>query len=1395
VISAVTSTTQYKLDHDTDVAIAATEVYKYLETQTAPKGTWESWQGDYSQGVDEGHFYMECSNQGICDRKAGTCECFDGYAGSACQRHACPNDSSGHGTCESVDELRTHNVTQVLNFTVYSGIQDGALLGEGRASKANLHTLVPSSDPTDSSNDVVLAVGDTIRVGGPEGQDVVISAVSDTSITVVTSSTEEHPYGTLVYLVAKYDLWDGDMGRACLCDLTYHGPDCSLRKCPKGDDPLTCDNVMTDASTAQQVVGGNTDYAQKSEKQNIYLDSARGSLSGTFTLTFTDDFGQRWTTKPIYVNERLTSRAYVDSTTSTVVTFNPPLPYGELEAGDYLMIGDERSEIETVYPVVSTTVHRPIKLGGVVDSVLVRNGYLATHANQFCFRAGPARGIKQALEALPNGVVPSVTTENFKTGQLLGYPAEGANMADDSTGAVGSSKLALFKNINHKYANQISEVCIGTPTFPGLHCDLDPATDGTAACLPGCTYQTGTTSTGGDEFAGPTTGPDMAYNGGVAPYDQIRYVATDGKSEFLQVRNVDVFVTGQLEMIAAKGKVTHTGQASTYGYGNTGSKSSDMPYAAGALTTNQGIGSKKGSKMSGAIYRAGGYHVRVTFTHNGGDLPELEVDEDGLFSVFFREFTGTVQAATPSKVEAHLHGGAVFDSRAAYPFPNYYIDQGIDSSSGDNRVGASGSGSNPTFKGDKADLKVMAGMRIKLADQVRLVVQDIDRATATDATTVATFYVDQPFVRCDVSETVDDVDYLFYRYPVEQLYDEATYAALTMSRAVFFPKADSNFATLAFKHKTYDTSNADETGLPTISIVKEPLAANGGWQFTGISELDDFATDASDINAFASTVVAQIFPLGTEISCSGSSTCTSTGACNDRTFVISGMKKAGDTVNDAFTIDAAIVGTSDTATAASTDRESIVHWKGSYTNPVAADKGAATTDTVSGTTILVCRAYDLMATLSSGHSTPISDRIKAATTLAAAANHKHVTALGNYGRSPPLHHNHRTAYATVTDQRPLIWESPDSDLAHLSKILPSPSNALRRGVVGAGGGAITFTVDSDNSATSAGISLLLTVTDGDTMTLTIGGTAGTALVADTMGWLGAFGYDAGLSQTTPLTQKIYVSMQGCSPTDLFSTFETEVLATTITSTVLTVDGGSGPPVAIAHNFGSTGATYYICAGETITVSSRLGNLIDSKAVVIGDRIKFKTTGNNLDSVRGKVATNGQVTRQGVANHNYKTGDRVRTSALQLGTAGCGSTATGAGAQIQPSTDYFVVRASATVFTLREVLDGVAGTTDLVCANANTLIDFVPSATLYETRTVDKLWADATTGDVTMFTVKDAYSMNVRAAHQMEAWVDESGTTEQLVCGRRGLCEEDTGSCACFAGYTGQACGTQHTLAQ
>jgi len=52
---------------------------------------------------DEAHFYRECSNKGICNRKTGICDCFPGFEGEGCRRMSCPLDCNGHGQCQLIE--------------------------------------------------------------------------------------------------------------------------------------------------------------------------------------------------------------------------------------------------------------------------------------------------------------------------------------------------------------------------------------------------------------------------------------------------------------------------------------------------------------------------------------------------------------------------------------------------------------------------------------------------------------------------------------------------------------------------------------------------------------------------------------------------------------------------------------------------------------------------------------------------------------------------------------------------------------------------------------------------------------------------------------------------------------------------------------------------------------------------------------------------------------------------------------------------------------------------------------------------------------------------------------------------------------------------------------------
>ncbi|KAG1712362.1 hypothetical protein DVH05_000109 [Phytophthora capsici] len=162
---------------------------------------------DTAQRKDDAHYYAECGNRGTCDRTSGECSCDPGFVGSGCRRMQCPNDCSGHGTCEYIEELASNDYNK--------------------------------------------------RVGGKSG--------------------------------TTYEVWDQEKIMGCVCDGGYEGHDCSLRSCPKGDDPLTPNQV---------------DMVQA-----IVIDQAGGSGY----LTYHDPYGNSYTTDKITFDTTANVKATCDS--------------------------------------------------------------------------------------------------------------------------------------------------------------------------------------------------------------------------------------------------------------------------------------------------------------------------------------------------------------------------------------------------------------------------------------------------------------------------------------------------------------------------------------------------------------------------------------------------------------------------------------------------------------------------------------------------------------------------------------------------------------------------------------------------------------------------------------------------------------------------------------------------------------------------------------------------------------------------------------------------------------------------------------------------------------------------------------------------------------------------
>merc|ERR1712167_518409 len=169
-------------------------------------------------------------------------------------------------------------------------------------------------------------------------------------------------------------------------------------------------------------------------------ESTSGRLTGTFTLTFTDEYGDKWETLPVPNKVRMSQYGTVSS---GVITFGGAglLP-DEIGINDYVMVGQDVCRVSKLtWKNKQTKTHYSKADCGVATAIADSdNDSNNDPIPEPVYRITVAKEIRDALKALPNHRIPDVTVETITSQGRFAFTADDATSTD--TSAVSSTASA-----------------------------------------------------------------------------------------------------------------------------------------------------------------------------------------------------------------------------------------------------------------------------------------------------------------------------------------------------------------------------------------------------------------------------------------------------------------------------------------------------------------------------------------------------------------------------------------------------------------------------------------------------------------------------------------------------------------------------------------------------------------------------------------------------------------------------------------------------------------------------------------------------------------------------------------------------------------------------------------
>ena len=278
-----------------------------------------------------------CSGRGVCSKTTYKCSCFEGFQGGDCSERVCPKGNSWfeYPTADDVAHMTKTECSDMgmcdrstgecaCRTNYYGRACEYLVCGGGAANPCTGHGKCMSMS------------------------ELALWSESNGDATTYTYGEDPNDVST----------WDGKRIHGCMCDDGWEGYDCSLRTCPRGDDPAT--------------------YEQHNEVQLLQCKATKGSFKLTFRQFTTADIAFNATATQVKAAlDALTSirsvavyfsrDGNIPNTTLTTVKPEKVLPAGAPGWGEFKTFLRKKTVTTVTKNVTSSGVY--VKYGTAVENI------------------------------------------------------------------------------------------------------------------------------------------------------------------------------------------------------------------------------------------------------------------------------------------------------------------------------------------------------------------------------------------------------------------------------------------------------------------------------------------------------------------------------------------------------------------------------------------------------------------------------------------------------------------------------------------------------------------------------------------------------------------------------------------------------------------------------------------------------------------------------------------------------------------------------------------------------------------------------------------------------------------------------------------------------------------